>query len=131
MSPVIPNVPGRLDGPPVSPGGVAGATAGSVAPDSVATSHTEAEVRWRPSRHARRLVTLAVAGLLLATVTRRPELVGLAAPALLLLGASRPGRPTRLGVHVRLSATSLYEGEPARRPGPSPTEPRPSAAEPA
>jgi uncharacterized protein (DUF58 family) len=73
----------------------------------------EVEVRWRPSRHARRLLTLAAVALLFATVTRRPELAGVAAPALLLLGASRPGRPTRLGVHVRLSATSLYEGEPA------------------
>ena len=76
MSSVIPNVPGRLDGPPASTGGLAGVTAGSVTPDSVAAARTEAEVRWRPSRHARRLVTLAVAGLLLATVTRRPELVG-------------------------------------------------------
>ena len=117
MSPVIPNVPGRLDGPPVSPGGVAGATAGSVAPDSVATSRTEAEVRWRPSRHARRLVSLAVAGLLLATRTRRPELAGLAAPGLLLLGAGaarpgrRPARPEQVGVLVGLTATRLYEGE--------------------
>ena len=52
----------------------------------------QVEVRWRPSRHARRLLTLALAGLLLATLTRRPELVGVAAPALLLLGAGLPGR---------------------------------------
>ena len=39
------------------------------------------EVRWRLSRHARRLLTLALAALLLAVLTRRPELAGLAAPA--------------------------------------------------
>ena len=39
----------------------------------------QVEVRWRPSRHARRLLTLALAALLLATLTRRPELVGVAA----------------------------------------------------
>jgi uncharacterized protein (DUF58 family) len=113
MSSVIPNVPGRLDGPSASPGGLAGATAGTVAPDSVAVSRTEFEIRWRPSRHARRLVTLAVTGLLLATLTRRPELAGLAAPALLLLGtgAARQARPERIGVRVGLTATRLYEGE--------------------
>jgi len=68
-------------------------------------------VRWRPSRHAIRLLTLAAAGLLLATATRRPELVGLAAPALLLLGASRPARPERIGVRAQLTATRLYEDE--------------------
>src|SRR6516162_9808458 len=117
MSPVIPNVPGRLDGPPASPGGLAGATAESVAADSVAASRTEAEVRWRPSRHARRLFTLALAGLLLATLTRRPELAGVAAPALLLLGAAvpgragHPGRPGRVAVRVGLASSRLYEGE--------------------
>src|SRR5215469_5869215 len=55
----------------------------------------QVEVRWRPSRHARRLLTLALAGLLLAALTRRPELVGVAAPALLLLGAALPGRAGR------------------------------------
>ena len=60
---------------------------------------TRSTVRWRPSRHARRLLTLAAAGLLLAVLTRRPELAGLAGPPLLLLGAGRatrgalPGRP--------------------------------------
>ncbi len=76
-----------------------------------AGSRAEAEVRWRPSRHARRLLTLAAAGLLLATITRRPELAGLAGPALLLLGAARPARAPRIGVRVRLTATRLYEGE--------------------
>jgi uncharacterized protein (DUF58 family) len=68
-------------------------------------------VDWRPSRHAIRLLTLAAAGLLLATATRRPELVGLAAPALLLLGAARPARPEQVGVRAWLTATRLYEDE--------------------
>jgi uncharacterized protein (DUF58 family) len=83
---------------------------------SIQVAANEAEVRWRPSRHARRLLTLAAAGLLLAVVTRRPELAGLAGPALLLLGAGRATRsalPGRLGVRVGLTATRIYEGEPA------------------
>ena len=72
---------------------------------------SQAEVLWRPSRHARRLLTLAGTGLLLAIIARRPELAGLAAPALLLLGAVRPNRPEQVAVRVRLSATRLYEDE--------------------
>jgi uncharacterized protein (DUF58 family) len=76
----------------------------------------EIEVRWRPSRHARRLLTLAAGGLLLAVLLRRPELAGLAAPALLLLAAGRAtrgGRPERLTVRIGLTATRINEGEPA------------------
>jgi uncharacterized protein (DUF58 family) len=97
MPPVIQNGPGRL-----SPDTTSSAAAGG-----------EMEVRWRPSRHARRLFTLALAGLVAAVATRRPELAGLAAPALLLLGAARPGLPSRLGVRVGLTASRLYEDEPA------------------
>ena len=70
-------------------------------------------MRWTLSRHARRLLTLAAAALLIAVLTRRAEFAGLAAPALLLLGAARPSRPPRLGVRVRPTATRLHEGEPA------------------
>jgi uncharacterized protein (DUF58 family) len=77
-------------------------------------------VTWRPSRHARRLLTLAAAGLLLAVLTRNAALAGLAGPPLLLLGVGRPtrsglthGRQTRLGIRVGLTTTRLYEGEPA------------------
>ncbi len=83
---------------------------------SIQVTADEIEVRWRPSRHARRLLTLAAAALLLAVVTRRPELAGLAGPALLLLGAGRATRgalPGRLGVRVGLTASRIYEGEPA------------------
>jgi uncharacterized protein (DUF58 family) len=84
---------------------------GSPGSSSRESSRTELEVRWRPSRHARRLYTLALAGLLIATLTRRPEFAGLAAPALLLLGAARPGRPARVGVRVALATSRLYEDE--------------------
>jgi uncharacterized protein (DUF58 family) len=88
---------------------------GSLGPSSPVRAE-EIAVRWRPSRHARRLVTLAAAGLLLAVAFRRPELAGLAAPALLILGAGRATRaalPGRLTVRVGLTATRIYEGEPA------------------
>ena len=83
----------------------------SVSSSSRDSSRHELAVRWRPSRHASRLFTLALAGLLLATLTRRPEFAGLAAPALLLLGAARPGRPPRVDVRVALAASRLYEDE--------------------
>jgi len=74
----------------------------------------EALVTWRPSRHARRLLTLAVAALLLALVTRNPALAGVAAPPLLILGMARLGkvRQGRLGVRVGLTSARMYEGEP-------------------
>jgi uncharacterized protein (DUF58 family) len=97
----------------------------------------EVRVTWRPSRHARRLLTLAAAGLLLAVVTRNPALAGVAGPPLLLLGMARVGRagraggaggqggeggaggqggngrPDRIGVRIGLTSTRMYEGEPA------------------
>ncbi len=73
---------------------------------------TDLEPRWRSSRHARRLLTLALAGVLIATLARRPEFAGVAAPAFLLLGAGRvQRRPPRIGVRVRLSARRAFEGE--------------------
>lgn len=69
------------------------------------------ELRWRLSRHARRLVTLALAGLAVALISGRPEFAGVAAPALALLAARRPARPARVGVQVRLGAARAYEGE--------------------
>jgi uncharacterized protein (DUF58 family) len=88
-----------------------------------ASSQVQAEdvqVSWRPSRHARRLLTLAAAALLMALLTRNPALAGVAGPPLLLLGMARVGpgrsggsaRPDRLGVRVGLTSTRMYEGEP-------------------
>jgi uncharacterized protein (DUF58 family) len=101
-------------GAPPEPPGSPSAPAG-LGPSSQVRAD-EIEVRWRPSRHARRLLTLAAGGLLLAVLFRRPELAGLAAPALLLLGAGRAtrgGLPGRLTVRVGLTATRINEGEPA------------------
>ena len=95
MPPVVPNESGRLPEVSAAPAGQA----------------REAEVRWRASRHARRLLTLALAGLLFATLTRRPELAGLAAPALLLLGVGHRVLASRLGLRAGLTASRLYEGE--------------------
>ena len=58
-------------------------------------------------------MTLAVAGLLLAILTRRPEFVGLAAPAVLILCTWRTERPAEMGVRAGLPATTLVEGVPA------------------
>jgi len=77
-------------------------------------TYDELSVRWRSSRHARRLLTLGLAGLFIATITRRPEFAGLAAPALLLLAAGstdRSQRPPRISVQLRPSARRAFEGE--------------------
>jgi uncharacterized protein (DUF58 family) len=68
-------------------------------------------VRWRLSRHARRLLTLALAAACIATVARRPEFAGVAAPALLLLAAGRRGHPAVISIRVRASTGRAFEGE--------------------
>ena len=67
-------------------------------------------MHWGLSAHARRLLTLALAGLVLAVGTGRPEFAGLAAPALLLLATIRRTRPAQLGVRVSLTDSQLIEG---------------------
>jgi uncharacterized protein (DUF58 family) len=69
---------------------------------------------WSLSAHAGRLITLALAGLIIAVITRRPEFAGVAAPAVLLLAARRPERPAKLGVSANPSAKSLSEEEQAQ-----------------
>src|SRR5580658_8625686 len=72
----------------------------------------ELELHWRSSRHARRLLTLSVAGVFIALLARRPEFAGVAAPALLLLGAGRvQRRPPRISVRVRPSSRRAFEDE--------------------
>jgi uncharacterized protein (DUF58 family) len=86
----------------------------SVAPDDAlrhAPGH-EFELQWRSSRHARRLLTLSLAGVVIALIARRPEFAGVAAPALLLLAAGQATRrPTRIVVRVWLSSGRAFEGE--------------------
>jgi uncharacterized protein (DUF58 family) len=67
-------------------------------------------VTWRLSGHAQRLVTLALAGLFLAVITRRAEFAGLAAPALLLLLPGRPGRTGTVGIELATGADQVIEG---------------------
>ncbi len=75
-------------------------------------SRSELSVQWRSSRHARRLLTLGLAGLFVATIARRPEFAGVAAPALLLLAAGRSQRrPPRVSVQLRPSTRRAFEGE--------------------
>jgi uncharacterized protein (DUF58 family) len=71
----------------------------------------ELQVQWRLSRHARRLLTLALAAAFIATVARRPEFAGVAAPALLLLAAGRGARPSVITVRTRTSTGRAFEGE--------------------
>jgi uncharacterized protein (DUF58 family) len=81
-------------------------------PKSIAdTPPVDHPVQWRLSRHARRLLTLALAAAFAATVARRPEFAGVAAPALLLLGAGRGARPSTIGARVKPSTTRAFEGE--------------------
>lgn len=56
------------------------------------------------------MLTLAVAGLVIAVATGRPEYAGIAAPALLLLATIRANRPAQLGVRVSLVVSQLVEG---------------------
>ena len=72
----------------------------------------QVELRWRSSRHARRLLTLGLFAVFVAALAGRPEFAGLAAPALLLLAAGRvQRRPPRITVVAELSSRRAFEGE--------------------
>jgi uncharacterized protein (DUF58 family) len=68
-------------------------------------------VTWTVSAHARLLLTLALSGLALAILTRRPEFAGVAAPPLLLLATRRRDRPAQVGLRVRVPPGPITEGE--------------------
>ena len=70
-------------------------------------------VRWSLSAHARRLLTLALAGLVIAIISRRPEFAGAAAPAVLLLAGWPVKRPAAIRVAATVTAQQLVEGEQA------------------
>ncbi len=70
-------------------------------------------LRWGMSAHARRLLTLALAGLVVAIITGRGEFAGVAAPAAALLATWRRDRPGSVQVTVTLTATRAVEGEQA------------------
>ncbi len=80
-------------------------------PEQAAASGTrQIRVRWGLSSHAHRLITLALAGLVVAVITRRPEFAGLAAPAVLVLATWHADRPAELTVGVAAPAGQLVEG---------------------
>jgi uncharacterized protein (DUF58 family) len=81
--------------------------------DGMTTRAHERQVRlsWSLSSHARRLVTLALGGLAIAVVSRRPEFAAAAAPALALLATWRRDRPAQIGVSLRSTAGQVFEGE--------------------
>jgi uncharacterized protein (DUF58 family) len=70
-------------------------------------------VHWSLSAHARRLLTLALAGLVIAVIARRPEFAGAAAPAVLLLARWPARRPAAITVEATVTARQLVEGEQA------------------
>jgi uncharacterized protein (DUF58 family) len=76
---------------------------------------TELKLRWRSSRHGRRLLTLGLTGLFIAVLARRPEFAGLAAPALLLLAVQGSGRgrwrPPLITVRAKPTTRRAFEGE--------------------
>jgi uncharacterized protein (DUF58 family) len=80
------------------------------------TRHRGAGVRplWSRSAHFYRLATLAITGLIVAVITRRPEFAGVAAPAVLLLAVRTGQRPEEITVRARPTATAVTEGEETR-----------------
>jgi uncharacterized protein (DUF58 family) len=85
----------------------------TISPAADAAPARNLRPRWSLSGHARRLITLALAGLVIALITRRPEFAGVSAPAVLLLAAWQPRRPRLIRVSVRVSAARVVEGETA------------------
>jgi uncharacterized protein (DUF58 family) len=77
----------------------------------MAEQGAELQVQWRLSRHAYRLLTLGLAAAFIATIARRPEFAGVAAPALLLLAAGRGTRPAAIAVRTKVSTGRAFEGE--------------------
>lgn len=78
---------------------------------TTAGTSLDLKLDWCVSSHARRLLYLALASLAVAVVTRRPEFVAVAAPALALLRARRGPRPESAQLQLRPSAGRVYEGE--------------------
>ena len=68
------------------------------------------QLKWRISRHARRLSLVALAGLALAVVTRRPEFVAVAAPALVVLSTWRDAKADAIKVGVRFERDEGVRG---------------------
>jgi uncharacterized protein (DUF58 family) len=70
----------------------------------------EVSLRWSISPHARRLLVLALTGVVLAIVTRRPEFAGVAAPPLLILATWPADRRQKVRLTADLPTAPLVEG---------------------
>ena len=81
--------------------------------DQTGPAARQVRLHWSVSAHALRLTTLALAALIIAVITKRPEFAGVAAPAVLLLAARRPWRPATVGLSVRPSGRIVTEDEEA------------------
>jgi uncharacterized protein (DUF58 family) len=86
-------------------------TTGTQPPMAPARQPRPVQLSWAPSGHARRLLTLALAGLLIAVTTRRAEFAAAAGPALLVLAGWRQDRPRSLRVSAALTTSRMIEGE--------------------
>jgi uncharacterized protein (DUF58 family) len=101
---------------PAAPAGAVLAPAPGSGPGAASTAGAPGQpcrVLWSLSAHARRLLTLAAAGLVLAVLTGRPEFAGVAAPAVLLLAGWPARRPGTVTVAVRVTAQQLVEDDQA------------------
>ena len=74
--------------------------------------HTLVNRQLEAKLAARTAISLVpLAGLALAVVTKRPEFVAVATPAIVVLSAWRDTKADAIKVGVRLTATRVFEGE--------------------
>src|SRR5581483_3722733 len=85
----------------------------AAAPAAITQVQQPAKLSWSLSGHAARLLTLALAGLVIAVITQRPVFAAVAAPAVLLLITWPRSRPSQIRVGMRMSALRLSEGDEA------------------
>jgi len=85
----------------------------SAAQDRAGTQDRKVKLSWSVSAHAQRLLTFALAGLIVAVITHRAAFVAAAGPAVVLLTAWRRDRPAHILVGVRSTALRVNEGEQA------------------
>jgi uncharacterized protein (DUF58 family) len=86
----------------------------TASPAGTAEERQPAKLSWSLSGHATRLLTLALAGLVMAILTQRPVFAAVAAPAVLLLITWPRSRPGQIRIGLRVSAFRLGEGEQAQ-----------------
>jgi hydroxymethylglutaryl-CoA lyase len=86
-------------------------TTGTQPPMAPARQPRPVQLSWAPSGHARRLLTLALAGLLIAVTTRRAEFAAAAGPVEVAvadtIGVASPGEVTTLVARVAAAIKPL------------------------